>query len=683
MEEIQSLQTKATVCPLDCPDTCSLSVITNGLEILKVRGSKANPYTAGVICKKVATYYPDFVHGPRRLTQPLMRTGPRGSGSYQEISWDRALDIIYDRTTEVIDRFGPQAVLPFNYAGPHGKLAGGSMDMRFFHKLGASLLDRGPLCGAVRGAAYASLFGPAPGMPPDQAVDADLIVVVSNNVTVSNLHLARVIKTARRTKGAKLVVIDPKRTKIAEQADLFIQIKPGTDVVLFLALAAELERKGGLDHDFIARWVEGFEPYMAAARQYALEDAASICGVPQEDLSQLVDLYLTCKNGALSVGNGAERGHSGGSSIRAAMALQALTGNMGRRGAGVIAKPGSAFPATPDRLERPDLIPEGTRTLNIVDISKHLLDPELDPPLKALFIYNHNPLCTHPDQNRMRQALSQEELFIMGCDVVMTDSMAYADVILPAASHFEFADVYAAYGQTYLQRAEPVIPTVGEALPNTEIFRRLAARFSFDDSIFRESDHMLMDAALDGQDPRLQGLRPSELPLDRALPMRSTDGKDLIMCNTVVPRTPSGKVELFCDELERDFGYGLPRYEAVSQDLPLTIISPSSDKRTNATFGGHPESSGPEIVEIHPKDAAARSISTGDRVKVWNKQGHVILIAQISQAMRPGVVYSPKGTWLETSSSGQTANALIPADLRTDIMDGACYNETFVELKRV
>lgn len=679
MSTQETITTKPSICPLDCPDTCSLTVETDGHQVLKVRGSRANPYTAGVICKKVSSYYPDFVHGDRRLTTPLLRSGPRGSGEYRPISWDEALDRVYAGVMPVVERYGPQAVVPFNYAGPHGQISGGSMDRRFFHKLGASLVDRGPLCGAVRGAAYSSIFGAAPGMPPEQAQHADLIVVVGNNVTVSNLHFARAIKAARR-KGAKLIVIDPKRTKIAAQADLFLQIKPGTDVVFFLALAAELERRGAFDQDFIAQWVEGVEAYMTEARKLGLSEARALCGLAEEDVEGFLDLYTGAERVALSVGNGPERGHSGGSSIRAAMSLQALTGNFGRLGAGVFAKPGFAFPATPAKLQRPDLIPEGTRTLNIVDIPRHILKDDIDPPIRAVFLYNHNAICTHPDQNRLRAALNREELFIVGCDVEMNDSMGFADVILPAATHFEFDDIYSAYGQAYLQRAEPVIPPLGDSLPNTEIFRRLAARFGFDDPAFSANDAELMDDAFDPLDPRLGGLRPSELPLDGALAMLAGGGEELIMCKSVKPGTVSGKIELFSEEMEARFGYGLPRYEEVAANYPLALITPSSSKRTNATFGGHAESQEPERLEIHPRDAAKRGIAQGDKVKVWNDLGAVVLVAEISEDVQPGVLYSPKGTWLATSETGQTVNALISADLKTDIMEGACYNDTYVEV---
>jgi anaerobic selenocysteine-containing dehydrogenase len=679
----ENLETKPSVCPLDCPDTCSLFVKTDTKRVIEVRGSKSNPYTAGVICNKVMKAFPDLIHGENRLTHPLKRIGPRGGDQFERISWDNALDLVHAGITSAISKYGTQTVLPLNYAGPHGELASGSMDRRFFHKLGASLLARGELCGLVRGSAYTSLYGTAPGMPPEQIRHSDLIIVWGNNVTVSNLHLARSIKAARDTHGSKLVVIDPKRTRIAEQADMFIQIQPGTDVVLALAMAAELERRGSHDSEFIEKWVDGYDSYMKNARTHTPEMVEEICGVSRKSFDQLADWYTAGKNVGVSVGNGLERGRSGGSGIRAAMSLQALTGNHGQLGAGVFAKPGNSFPKSTARLQRPDLLPDGIRTINIVDTSKVLLDKSMDPPVKVVFIYNHNPVITHPDQNRLRRALSQDDIFTVGADIVMTDSMSYCDVVLPAASHFEFADIYASYGHQYLQRAEPVIPCVGECLPNTEIFRRLAARFGFDEPIFKETDAELMDTAFVDGDLRLGGIRPSELALDQALAMKTITGEDLILCDTVLPETLSGKIELFSHDLEERFGYGLPRFEAVKRQFPLAIISPSSSKRTNSTFGGCALSKGQEEVEINPVDAKKRDISSGDTLKAHNERGETLLTAQITDAVLPGVIYTPKGTWLSASQTGQTVNALLDADIRTDIEDGACCNEAFCELSRI
>lgn len=668
-----------SVCPLDCPDTCSLTVTVEDNRLAKVKGSIANPYTDGVICNKVARSYPEFVHGRDRLRHPLRRVGPRGERQFQRISWDEALDEIYEGFSQAMDKYGPQSVLPFNYSGPHGQLAGGSMDRRFFHKMGASQLWRGPLCGAVKAAAYASLYGNSPGMPAEQAIASDLIVIWGNNVTVSNLHFTKIVQSARAN-GAKVVVVDPKRTKLAEQSDLLLHLQPGTDVVLAMATAAELERRNSLDLDFISRFTVGFEEYMTEARKYSVKDVIETCRITHNDFATFVQFFVDAKTVATSIGNGIERGRNGGSGLRAAMALQALTGNHGRWGTGVISKQGLAAPKTPANLQRPELIPEGTRTINIVDVPEMLLDTSLDPRITAIMIYNHNPVCTHPNQARVIEALRRDDLFIAGCDVVMTDSMLFADIILPAATHFEHDDICGAYGQHYVQRAAPVIPAVGEALPNTEIFRRLAARFGYDDAIFKATDFELMDAALDSTDPRMNGLRPSQLPLNEALEMTAECGGQLIMCDTVQPTTASGKIELFSQDLEERFKCGVPRFDAVKGTRPYTLITPSSTKRINATFGGCSASDGLEVLELNPVDAATHGVGSGDVVTIFNELGAVTLEARVTEAVRPGVFYSPKGTWLRSSPTGMTTNSLIPTDIRTDIERGACYNETFVDI---
>ena len=667
----------ASVCPLDCPDTCSLSVAVEGDRIVEVRGSRANPYTAGVICAKVARDFPAIANGEGRLLTPLRRVGPKGAGRFEPISWDEALDIVHDRFTAVIAAHGPQAILPLNYAGPHGMLAYASMDLRFFHKLGASVLDRKPLCGGIRTEAWLGTFGAVAGIAPEQVALSRLIIAWGNNVTWSNLHLTPVINQARRA-GAKLVVVDPKRVKLAEQADLHVALRPGTDVVLAWALTNELERRGAFDRAFIARHVEGFEAYMERVRRITLADAERITGVPRAQIETLADWYHALSPAAISVGNGLERNQNGGSGIRAIFALPALTGKLGVAGGGLVNGASFAFPKTPGRLQRPDLVPAGTRTLNIVDVGAHLLDPALAPPIEAVFIYNHNPVIVHPDQNRMRRGLAREDLFAVGADVVMTDSMAYCDVVLPAASHFEYADLYPAYGQHWLQRAEPVIPPRGESLPNTEIFRRLAARFGFDDALFKASDDELMDEAMDASDPRMGGLRPSRLSTARALAM-TVGGEEAVLFRNVFPRTPSGKVELASSYLAGKYGALLPDYRPYESSFPLVLISPASDQRITSTFGGLASSAGTPPIEMHPDDARARGLRDGATVKVWNDLGEVHLPLKITDAVRAGVVSSLKGAWFRTSDNGQTVSALAPGH-HADIAGGACYNDTRVEV---
>ena len=678
-----ALEERASVCTFDCPDTCSLTVGVDDGHIVRARGSNAVPYTAGVICNKVARYTGDFVHGPQRLLHPLRRTGPKGSGRFARISWDEALDEIYERVSAVIGRWGPQAVMPLNYAGPHGFLAGDSMSLRFFHRLGATQLYRRALCGGVRSEAWAGTYGAVPGCPPEFAEQAKLNVVWGNNATATNLHLVRGIRRAKRA-GGRLVVVDPLRTKIAEQADLHLQLLPGTDVLLAWSVAVELERSGSLDDAFIAAHVLGADEFMARAREWPAARAATVCALEESQILTFANWLAEAEPLVLAPGNGLERGRNGGSGIRAAIALPALLGKLGK-GNGIVLAASNAFPKTPARLQRADLLPAGTRTLTINDIGRHLAEDDIDPPLRALFIYNHNPIVVHPDQNRMRRGLGREDVFAIGIELTMTESMAHCDVVLPAATHFEYADLYPSYGHHWLQRAEPVILPLGESLPNTEIFRRLAARFGFTEPCFAADDAALMDDAVDGADPRLGGIRPSEIPTRRALHMTGPDGQPLVLFDNVFPATPSGKIELRSAALAERWGAAaaLPAWRERQASYPLMLISPASDKRISSTLGDLAGSRAAPPLLMNPGDAALRSLGHGNQVRVWNDRGQVILHLAVTEAVRPGVVASEKGAWLMTSPSGQTISALVSADLKADLAEGACFNDTPVEVSRV
>ena len=678
-----ALEERASVCTFDCPDTCSLTVGVDDGHIVRVRGSNAVPYTAGVICNKVARYTGDFVHGPQRLLHPLRRTGPKGSGRFARISWDEALDEIYERVSAVIGRWGPQAVMPLNYAGPHGFLAGDSMSLRFFHRLGATQLYRRALCGGVRSEAWAGTYGAVPGCPPEFAEQAKLNVVWGNNATATNLHLVRGIRRAKRA-GGRLVVVDPLRTKIAEQADLHLQLLPGTDVLLAWSVAVELERSGSLDDAFIAAHVLGADEFMARAREWPAARAATVCALEESQILTFANWLAEAEPLVLAPGNGLERGRNGGSGIRAAIALPALLGKLGKSN-GIVLAASNAFPKTPARLQRADLLPAGTRTLTINDIGRHLAEDDIDPPLRALFIYNHNPIVVHPDQNRMRRGLGREDVFAIGIELTMTESMAHCDVVLPAATHFEYADLYPSYGHHWLQRAEPVILPLGESLPNTEIFRRLAARFGFTEQCFAADDAALMDDAVDGADPRLGGIRPSEIPTRRALHMTGPDGQPLVLFDNVFPATPSGKIELRSAALAERWGAAaaLPAWRERQASYPLMLISPASDKRISSTLGDLAGSRAAPPLLMNPGDAALRSLGHGNQVRVWNDRGQVILHLAVTEAVRPGVVASEKGAWLMTSPSGQTISALVSADLKADLAEGACFNDTPVEVSRV
>ena len=676
-----ALEERASVCTLDCPDTCSLTVTVEGDRITKVRGSEALPLTAGAICNKVAHHTVGFVHGPQRLTHPMRRVGPKASGHFEQISWEAALDLIHERVSDVIAKHGREAVMPLNYAGPHGMLAMESMSLRFFHKLGASLLYRRSMCGAVRTEAWTGTYGTVPGIGPEAASEAKLNVVWGNNATVANLHLVRNIRQAMR-KGGRLVVVDPLRTKIAEQADLHVALRPGTDVVLGFALAAELERIGAHDAAFISANVHGYAEFMAQARAWTIDQAAEVCGIEGDAIRTLAQWMAEADPLVVSLGNGLERGRNGGSGIRAAIALPALLGKLDARN-GLVLGAGNAFPKTPAKLLRPDLLPGPTRTLDIMDVGRHLAEDDVEPPLRALFIYNHNPVVVHADQNRMRRGLMRDDVFLVGIEVVNTETMALCDVVLPAATHFEQDDIYGAYGHHWLQRAEAVIPPVGEALPNTEIFRRLAARFGFDDDCFKASDKMLMDEAIDANHPALKGRRPSEISTREALRMTTADGRALALYATHKPATPTSKVELVSDVLAERWGPDarVPRFRPRDTRFPLMLISPASDARVSSTLLG----SGGTAAEVppllmNPADAAARKLAGVARVRVWNDLGEVVLPLLVTDAVPPGVVASEKGAWIATSSNGQTISALVSTTLRADLAKGACYNDVGVEV---
>jgi anaerobic selenocysteine-containing dehydrogenase len=536
------------------------------------------------------------------------------------------------------------------------------------------------LCGGVRSEAWAGTYGAAPGCPPEFAENADLNVVWGNNATVTNLHLVRGIRHAMRKSG-RLAVVDPLRTKIAEQADLHLALRPGTDVLLGFSLAAELERSGAFDQDFIARQVLGAEEFMALARAWPAARAAEACGLTEEQILTLAHWMADAEKLVLAPGNGLERGRNGGSGIRAAIALPALLGKLGR-GSGIVLGAGSAFPKTVARLQRPDLAPAGTRTINLIDVGRHLALDDIDPPLRTVFIYNHNPIVVHPEQNLMRRGLAREDVFAVGIELAMTESMAHCDVVLPATSHFECDDLYPSYGHHWLQRAEPVIPPVGESLPNTEIFRRLAARFGFDDPCFTATDSELMDDAVDPADPRLGGVRPSQVPTTQALQMKGPDGKELVLFENVFPATPSGRIELKSETLAARWGEAalLPSWRDDGSALPLSLISPASDKRISSTLGGLAPSAAPPVLRMHPRDAAARGLRSGTEVRIWNKLGEVVLPLAVTDAIRPGVVACEKGAWLATSRTGQTISALVSSEMRADLAEGACFNDTRVEV---
>ncbi|MFT6407671.1 MAG: anaerobic selenocysteine-containing dehydrogenase [Arenicella sp.] len=657
--------TEETICPLDCADTCSLKVDIRDDQVVRVRGSKANPFTNGKICSKVAKGMVEWVHGDKRIRTPLRRVGQKGEALFEPISWPQALSTIKQNFDAIAEKYGSQAILPLKYAGPMGVLSVGSMDSRFFNRLGASQLDSAPLCAGVSAAAWKSVLGEVGGIAHAEMADSKLIVIWANNITIGHLHLIKLIRTARNG-GAKVVVIDPKRIRIADDADLFLQIKPGTDVVLAYAVANQIRKMGGLDKAFIAENISGAEQFLAEAQNWTLEKASVECGLSEDLIHQFARYWCSLKPASLSIGVAMERNRNGGSAIRAAMALPLLTGNFGPSGAG-ICDPSSYFDIDRDILKRPDWIKPGTRTINILDVGQHIVEDDLDIPIKALFIYNHNPLAVHPRQALLKRALSDDDVFIVGFDLTMTDSMAFADIVLPACSSMEYGDAYKAYGHTIMQRSAAIIPPVAESRPNTQVFRELAQVFGFDEPEFRESDEQMLAAAI------------TDLP-DIG---KSVDGSLSENSNSafrgVKPNAPIGRAMLFNQAEQQRAGLGVPRYQTLKKTGEFTLVSPSSDKRINSTLGGSQANDELYQVEMNQHDANAKGLVNGQKVVLSNDQAQVVLHLFLSDKVKPGLLYVPKGAWLASSHSSLSVNALIPGH-KADMADGACYNDTQVDI---
>ncbi|MEM8499157.1 MAG: molybdopterin-dependent oxidoreductase [Pseudomonadota bacterium] len=661
-------RTADTVCPLDCADTCSLQVDIKDEQIVRVRGSNKNPFTAGKLCAKVTNGMVEWVHGDKRLMQPLLRSGDKGSGQFEAVSWERAYQEIRQNFQRIISEHGAQAILPLNYGGPMGVLSGHSMDERFFARLGASIINRTPLCTATTTAAWTSVLGDVGGIDFAEIEHSKLIVIWANNITIGHLHLIRIIRKARKS-GAKLVVIDPKRTRIAEEADLFVQLNPGTDVVLAYAVANLLQSNGGLDQAFIDANTSGADAFLAEASHWDVAKAAQICGLPEQQIQELAQLWANQKPASMTMGVGLERTRNGGSSIRAAMALPLLTGNFGPRGAG-ICDPSAYFNVDRSKLSCPELRAQPVRQINILDVGRHIVEDDLEVPIKSLFVFNHNAVAVHPRQKLLIEALERDDLFVVGFDVNMTDTMQYADVVLPACSSMEYGDLYKAYGHAYLQRTEPVIPPVGESRPNTQVFRELAAVLGFDEPAFKESDAEMLEAAV-----------PDLIDVGDTID-RSAASDSASVFRDLTPDTPTGKAQLFDAQEGKRGGLVLPTYQDLRHRREFTLVSPSSDKRTNSTFGGTVANKTPYCVEMHPHDVSRKHLADKQKVKLVNEQAEVVLQLTVSDAVKPGLLYVPKGAWRADSESYLSINALIPGS-KADMGEGACYNDTQVDVVAV
>jgi anaerobic selenocysteine-containing dehydrogenase len=653
-----------TACPLDCPDSCTLQVTVENGRLVKIDGGDANPATREFICAKVRRFG-DRVYGEDRLLYPAIRQGARGHGTFARVSWDEALDRIAERMLRIREKWGSEAILPFSYGGSNGLLTQDTTDATLFRSFGTSRLAR-TVCAAPTGAANQALYGKMACVTYQDYVHARLIVLWGVNPAASGIHLVPFLKEARQA-GARIVVVDPRSTSLARQADLHLAPHPGTDLPLALAIHNYLFDRGFADDAFLAAHTRGAERLRARAAEWPIPRAAAVAGVDAGALEQLADWYATTSPALVRCGWGLERNRNGGSAAAAILALPAVGGKFRVRGGGFSMSNSLAWGLKAAMWA--DVPEPSTRLVNMNHLGRALLE-YTDPPVQMLFVYNCNPLVTMPDQNRVRRGLEREDLFTVVYDQVVTDTCRFADVLLPATTFLENYDIAKGYGPISLQLVRPVIEPVGEARSNPEVFSDLASRLGIGEAE-KETETLLRVAA------KMPGGIGTDL-LERGIASPPHGGAPIQFVD-VFPLTPDRKVDLFAEALDAQAPAGLYAFQPdpATDRHPLALISPATEKTVSSTLGEQRTRAG--MLQMHPADAAARGLSSGDPVRVFNDLGEVQCPLAVTPEVRPGTVCLSKGLWRKSTYNGSTGTALVPDNL-TDLGGGACFNDARVEV---
>jgi anaerobic selenocysteine-containing dehydrogenase len=736
------LQTRVVhaVCSHDCPDSCGVLVtvesLTNGDGVtreraVKIEGDPVHPVTQGFLCGKVAQYL-ERVYSPDRLLHPMRRKpgaakGPAGYGSakgheadaFERISWDEALDLIAARLTRICEEFGPESVLPYSYAGTIGQLGFGSMDRRFFHRMGASQLAR-TICSEAGGVALKQVYGVKLGTPPEDFAHAGLILAWGANIHGNNIHLWPFIEEARR-KGARLVVIDPYKTRTAAVADEHLAIRPGTDTLLALAMMHVIFRDGLEDAEYMAACTTGAAELRAHALQpdHSPERAAEVTGIDAATIITLARSYAAAGRNhmppaAIRLNYGIQRAEYGGTAVRAVAMLPLITGAWKYLGGGLQLSTSGAFPFNSDALQMPELMlasPLGreARTINMSRLGEALNWSESashqvsgsaedspvyashasgETPVKALFVYNSNPAAVAPNQNSVLRGMLRPDLFTVVHEQFFTDTADYADILLPAPTFLEVNDVQGAYGHLYAQLSQQAIQPLGEARSNVRLFAELARRMGFPERCFLDDEDALIDQALATDNPWFAGVTRERLQREGHVPVAlpaGADGRVLPFSTAAWFRTPSGRGELTPVPVYTPPAESRGGAAARSGTYPLEFLPRKADNYMNSTFANIPRHQRMEarttgLLEMHPADAAARGLSTGDAVEVFNARGSIQLRAQLGDAVPEGVV-AARLNWNKLTGSENNVNALT-SETVTDIGAGATFYSTLVEVRR-
>ena len=677
-------------CPHDCPDTCSILTTVEDGKAIAVRGNPDHPFTRGRLCVKVNNYE-ERVYSDKRLLYPLKRVGPKGSKQFQRISWDEAIETIAARWKSIIAEQGAQAILPYSYLGTQGIINGLNVGDPLFNKLGATVSER-TFCDSGSCTAYMMTIGPTPGVDPESFVHSKYILLWACNTLGTNSHHWPFIEQAKKA-GAKLVVIDPVRTRTARLADWHIPIRPGTDAALALAMIHVIIKENLVDRDYIDKHTVGYDELAERASTYTPEFAAQETGIPVEDIVKLAREYATTPPAVVRIGVAVERHAGGGQTVRAIACLPGLIGAWKHVGGGLLQLPIWAFPVKWEVLMRPDLQPEKMRVLNSWRLGPALTgELGFDPPIKALFVYNANPMAMVTEQAKLEQGLEREDLFTVVSEHFLTDTARYADIVLPATTQLEQKDIMFSWGHLYLSYNNPAIEPLGEAVSNTELFRRLAKAMGIEDPSFYRTDDEIIEASLDWTNPVLQGITLEDVKAKGYARLTVPSADDWAPHREGNFPTPTGKCEFkstitgggnFVVPLFRQ-GYNgdqdgtpvdaLPHYippnenpqttPALAKRYPLSLITPKSHAFLNSNYGNLPaqtaQAGEEQSVFLHPDDAEQRGIVAGAPIRVFNDRGAFEAFASISPDVMPGVVMAPSGYWHRSNRKGATVHALTP-----------------------
>ncbi|MCY8724558.1 molybdopterin oxidoreductase family protein [Bacillus inaquosorum] len=666
-----------SVCSLDCPDQCGLLIHKKDGKIVKVQGDPDHPVTAGNICNKVRNMT-ERIYDEKRLTAPLKRTGAKGQAIFEPISWEAAIDTITSRWKQLINEEGAESILPYSFYGNMGKLTAEGMDRRFFYRMGSSQLER-TICSKAGSEGYKYTMGISAGIDPEETIHTKLFIFWGINAVSTNMHQITIAQKARK-QGAKIVVIDVHKNQTGRLADWFIPIKPGTDSALALGIMHILFKENLHDEAFLSEYTVGYEELREHVKQYDPEKVSLITGVSTEDIYQLARMYGESSPSFIRIGNGIQHHDNGGMIVRTIACLPAITGQWLHKGGGAIKHNSGILEYNTNALQRPDLLKGRTpRSFNMNQLGKALL--ETDPPIHSLFIYGTNPAVVAPEANKVRQGLLREDLFTVVHDLFLTETAAYADIVLPATSAFENTDFYTSYWHHYIQLQQPVIERYGESKSNTEVFRLLAEAMGFTDQELKDSDEELIRQALDHPDnPYLAEIDYDSLTKHSFMKAK----REKLLFPGKLP-TPSGKIELYSEKMKQDGFPALPTYTPLVSDNehPFMYVPAPNHNFLNSTFSNNAKhiklEKTPKLF-INTKDAEEHGIIDGDPVRIWNSRGECELNAAVGEQVLPGVVVS-QGLWADEPGKKQLVNALTP-DRLSDMGGGATFFSGRVQIEK-